>query len=403
MKVNKHYFLSIIFILVTLFTFSCSGRETLLILNWGEYINEDVVMAFEEKYNVTVSMSITDSNELFYSRIKSGTTAYDLVLPSDYMVEKMVQKKLLKKIDFSKLTNYHDEIFTEGAKTILDSLSPQTTSSGEVEDPKEYCVPYFYGTFGIMYDKTKPGLESIISDPSIAAQAFFTPSMLPSGTRVGIYDSPRFIYSAALQALGRPNINEVPDSTNDLINVSQNLLKSAKIYEWGFDTLKKNIIAHNLDLAYTWTGDMLDMLYMQLDDGKTLEEITFDLVIPDNTIAFMDCFVIPTKSRHEDLALKFIDFFIDPENAYANASTVGYCTPILQTYKWIVDPLLAEADGLCVYEEDKDWLDAWKYANEKYYPLNSVENPFKGVPLSNYEQSLLDIINQMVNKVKTGN
>ena len=87
---------------------SCANNNQLLLLNWGEYINEDLVREFEEEYNCSVSISVAESNELFYSKIKSGTTAYDLVIPSDYMVEKMYNKGILQPIDFSKLPNYDE-------------------------------------------------------------------------------------------------------------------------------------------------------------------------------------------------------------------------------------------------------------------------------------------------------
>jgi spermidine/putrescine-binding protein len=395
---KKVFFLSII-LLSVLVLVSC-GQQTLLLLNWGEYINEDLLVEFEETYGVTVKMSITDSNELFYSRVKSGTTAYDLVIPSDYMVEKMVQKDLVQKIQFDLLTNYEANIFTPGVKSILDSLSDQSTKNGVVS-PADYCIPYFWGTFGIMYDKNKNGLEAIINNPDTAVQNFFSPNSLPNNSRVGIYDSPRFIYSAALQALGISDINQIPDGENKLLLKVEELLKNAKIFEWGFDTIKKNILSSNLELGYTWTGDMLDMLYLELDEGKSRDEINFDLVIPSAPIAFMDAFVIPKDSRHVELAHQFIDFFLDPVHAYENASTVGYCTPVLQAYNWIVDPLQAERDGVCDYAQDSEWLDNWAWANQKYYPLNSSTNPFYGISLSNFDQTLLDKINQMINKVKT--
>jgi spermidine/putrescine-binding protein len=375
-------------------------KDTLLLLNWGEYINPDLLEKFENEFNVVVNMSTTDSNELFYSRVKNGTTVYDLVIPSDYMIEKMVQNDLLQEIDFSKLPFYNKSYLVPGVNTILDSLSPQTTKSG-VKDPVDFCVPYFWGTFGIMYDKNKKGLEEIISDPKTAAQNFFNPSILPQGTRIGIYDSPRFIYSAGLQALGKDDLNELPTSGNNLIKDVQNLLINSNIFEWGFDTLKKNIISSNLELGYTWTGDMLDMLYMELDEGKSIDEISFDIVIPEDAIAFMDAFVIPKKARHVDLAHEFINFFLNPYNAYENASTVGYCTPVLEAYNWIINPELAESLGLCDYTEDKEWLDNWSYANNRYYPLNSESDPFNGVALSNFDKKTLDRINQMVNQVKT--
>ncbi|MDR2828822.1 MAG: extracellular solute-binding protein [Acholeplasmatales bacterium] len=392
---NKKILCLLFLMFTSIFAFSSCKANTLLLLNWGEYINEDLLDKFEDEYGVSVQMSIADSNELFYSKVMSGTTVYDLVIPSDYMIEKMVLKDVIQKIDFSKLENYDSTALTPGVKTILDSLSPQNG-----KDPKDYTVPYFWGTFGIIYNKQKAGLEDAISNPDTAVYNYFNPSTLPSNTRIGMYDTPRFVYGAALQSLGL-SPNELFNAQNNYLNITRDVIKNSKIYEWGFDTLKYNIVNNNLDLAYTWTGDMLDMLYMQLDEGKTLDEMTFDIVIPSNPIAFMDAFVIPTKARNVDLAHKFIDFFLDPVNAYENASTVGYCTPVLKTYNWIINPLKAEEDGIIEsYVDDKEWLDNWAYANNKYYPLNSAVSPFTGIALSNFDQSVIDKINQMINQVK---
>jgi spermidine/putrescine-binding protein len=386
MLTTKKKIFSSFLLLCILFVFSCNGNETLLLLNWGEYINTDLLDAFEEKYHVTVNMSITDSNELFYSKVKSGTTAYDLVIPSDYMVEKMVEKDLIQKIQFDLLTNYGDDNpLLPGVNGILDLLK---------NNGKEYCVPYFWGSFGIMYNKNKPGLEEVITNPNLTWDAFFNPSLLPVGTRVGMYDVPRFAYAAGLMSLGYDDPNLY---NSELLSKVQSLLSNAHIYEWGYDTLKKGIISGNLDLAFTYTGDLLDMLYMQLDEGKPLSDITFDIVIPDKTIAFSDNFVIPKKARHVELAHKFIDFFLDPENAYINASTVGYCTPVLSAYNKIINYVDDPSNA------DNDWLNNWAYANKKYYPIlpsTSAVN-FKGKPLQSIDQNIIDKINQMINQVKT--
>ena len=81
---------------------SCGGKQMLLFLNWGEYIDEEVLQAFEDKYNCTVSMDLGESNEIFYSKVRGGTTVYDVVCPSDYMVEKMYMNDMLEELDFSK-------------------------------------------------------------------------------------------------------------------------------------------------------------------------------------------------------------------------------------------------------------------------------------------------------------
>ena len=147
MKIKNKVLLMIILFCLILVS-SCSKKNQLLILNWGEYINDDLVVAFEKKYNCSVKISIAESNELFYSKVKSGTTCYDIVVPSDYMVEKMYQKDLLQKIDFTKIPAFNTNRLLPGALAILDSLGPTL---------KDYMVPYLWGTFGLMYNKKVTG------------------------------------------------------------------------------------------------------------------------------------------------------------------------------------------------------------------------------------------------------
>ena len=90
----------LLFSLLVLVLSSCGGRRTLLFLNWGEYIDESLLVEFENKYNCNVLMDLGESNEIFYSKLKAGTTVYDVITPSDYMVEKMYKNDLLEKLDF---------------------------------------------------------------------------------------------------------------------------------------------------------------------------------------------------------------------------------------------------------------------------------------------------------------
>lgn len=354
-------------------------KPRLLILNWGEYINDEVVELFEAEYGVDVVISIADSNELFYSKVKSGTTAYDLVLPSDYMIEKMKDKGLLQKIDLSQLSNYdlENNPMMPGVLGIQESMFPGN---------EEYAVPYFWGTFGLMYNKRVPGLEAAIKEHEW--KAFFDASLLPNGTRVGIYNVPRFAYAAALfyNDLG-PN-----EATEASLELARTTLSKRKFTEWGTDTLKKGIAANNLDLAFLYTGDFLDTLYIKLDADPNIDNIQFDIHIPNNTIAFMDGFVIPKKARNVETAHLFIDFLLRPEIAYLNASVVGYCTPLVKAYNQIVN-----------YEGDDPWLSAWAYATKTYYPMPDENDPvqFKGTPIANLDADFLSRIQTMVNNVKT--
>lgn len=375
--VNKFKYLVLLFF-ITLVLSGCSGREKLLILNWGEYINEDAVKLFEEEYNVDVIINIAESNEMFYSKIKSGTTVYDLVLPSEYMVDKMVSKDLLQKINFDLLTNYDpvNNPYLPGVLGIQESM---------FDGFADYSVPYFWGTFGLMYNKNKQGLEEAVT--TYGWDAFFENDKRPANTKVAMYNVPRYAYAAALFYNDMsPNL-----ATKEALQIASDTLSKVKFEAWGTDTLKKSIVNGNLDLAFVYTGDFLDMLYIKLEDGVSLEEMTFDIHIPNNTIAFMDSFVVPKKARHVELAHKFMDFFLRPEIAYMNASVVGYSTPLLKAYEAIVS----------VEQEDQEWA----YATKKYYPIldGSDGVKYQGVPLANLDRLFLAEIDTMVNNVKAKN
>ncbi len=375
MKNIKYAMVLLILLFGTLFLSACTMKNKLLILNWGEYINDEVVMLFEEKYGVEVSISIADSNELFYSKLKSGTTAYDLILPSDYMIEKMMVKGLLQEIDFDQLENYDpiNNPYLQGLESIRSTM---------LEGTENYHVPYFWGTFGLMYNKLKPGLKEALETHQW--QAYFNPSLRPEGTRTGMYDTAQFAYAAAMI------YNDIdPNSFNEAqLTLAFDTIKNANFITWADDQLKKSIAANNLDLAFVWTGDFLDMLYVDLGEGISYDEITYDIFIPDTTLAFMDAFVIPKNARHVDLAHKFIDFFLDPEMAYLNASVIGYATPLQVTYDMIVG-----------YTGDEDWEKNWARAYMEYYE----DTPdFRGIPLANLDQAIISKLNLMVNNVKTG-
>ncbi|MGD9887228.1 MAG: extracellular solute-binding protein [Bacilli bacterium] len=358
----------------------CSGREKLMLLNWGEYINDEVVTLFEEEYNVQVVPTYVENNEGFYEKVDNSTTIFDIVVPSEYMIEKMKQDDLLQKIDLTKLTNYNP---------VTNPLMPGVLGiQGEMfEGNEEYAVPYFWGTWGLMYNKQKVGLEDAIL--AHGWDAFFETDKVPSGTRVGMYNIPRYAYAAAMLYNGL-SVNEESASA---LALAEQTLTMREFSEWGTDTLKKAIVANNLDLAFVWTGDFLDVYYQQLDIDPDPSKVQFDIYIPEDTIAFMDGLAIPKNARNVELAHKFIDFMLRPAMAYLNASVVGYCTPVLNAYNQIVE-----------YQGDDPWLNAWAAANLKYYPKPLPTDPvqFKGTPLSNLTRDYLASINTMVNNVKVG-
>ena len=368
MKKHILTFLTLLILIISLT--SCSNRNILLFLNWGEYIDEELLLAFEEKYNCTVVMDLGESNEIFYSKVRSGTTIYDVVCPSDYMVEKMYKNDMLLKLDFEKLPNYNKDNLLTGVKGIMNEMESNH------EGISDYFVPYLWGTWGIMYSTKKAGLSTAIENVENDWNLLFDRESLPANTKVAMYDSHLHAYYAACKYLGLDSTKEL---TSKELKDIYNLVKNMNFDVWGTDNIKKDIVAGNVDLGFMWTGDFLYYYAEQIaarvidafsnndvtinDIHKMIEALTseeavyvsksnkeyrigFDLYIPNDTIAFSDNLVIPKDSDNVDLAHKFINFMasnsvsvgnktVNP--AYNNAYYVCYNTPFVNVFDSLVD------------------------------------------------------------------
>lgn len=430
----KKIFILISALALSLVLSSCGGRRTLLFLNWGEYIDEELIAKFEEEENCTVMMELGESNEIFYSKLKAGTTVFDIVCPSDYMVEKMYKADLLEKIDFSKLTCYKpfDDNSREGVKSIITSMQESTD-----DDIKNYFVPYLWGTWGIMYSTLIEGLEEKILTNKNEWACLFDRNSIPAGTKVAMYDSHQHAYYAACRYLGYDVHEELPQSQIDTI---RDLVYNMKYNAWGTDTIKKDIVAKNIDLGFMWTGDFLyyycekiaDVVMEAYENGEfegkdAVEEIInminilvsderiykgtkknyqigFELFIPQDTIAFCDNLVITKDGVNKDLAYKFIDFMCSYEHndlspAFDNTYYVCYDTPYLNVYNDLVDlasPLTFEG-----IEEDGYYDAIYDYAIglcfDKYYPVNGE----KGEILAAFTRQYIKLINTAFNNART--
>ncbi|MDE5715455.1 MAG: hypothetical protein K2I42_04915 [Anaeroplasmataceae bacterium] len=305
-------------------------------------------------------MDLGESNEIFYSKVRGGTTSYDVVVPSDYMVEKMYKNNMLSKIDFTKLKNFSKDNLMTGVVGIADTLEQKASGVSS------YYVPYLWGTWGIMYSTLKDGLEKAVTASENQWSSLFDRSSLPAGTRVAMYDSHLHAYYAACRYLGIQT--DEPLEKKEL-NQIYNLVKKMNFDAWGTDDIKKDIVAKNKDLGFMWTGDflyyysentanvVLDAYLagdVKIEDINSMVEILtgkeriykekyqigFDIFIPEDTVAFCDNFVIPKDASHKDLAHQFIDFMIgrsEGENqvdpGFANTYYVSYNTPYKDIYQ----------------------------------------------------------------------
>lgn len=306
-----------VFIILMISVFSlvgCSNKETLYVLNWGEYMDRDLVSDFEKQYNVKVVYEEVGSNEEMEIKLKQGITDYDILIPSDYMIDKLSQEGLLKQIDYDLLTNLDDGDFFSDVRDLY-----------EEEDFGDYLVPYFFGTVGIMYNTTNPDVQAAIEAEDNAFCALFDEE---SEFKIGLYDSPRDTVGAALMCLGYSvNSNNDTELSEAQAIIENVLTRPQQLTRFGQDDLKGDVARGNLDMALVYSGDYFEMVFEYEEEEETIE---FDYIAPNHTNIWIDAFVIPEVSQNTELAHKFIDFFLDHEIAVANADWVGY-TPVLES------------------------------------------------------------------------
>lgn len=344
---RKKIFSIVLLIGLGLILTACSKKPTLYILNWGDYMDESLFAEFEKANNVKIDITYAESNEKMYAKLKSRQVPIDIAIPSDYMVEKLYKEGLLKEIDFSKLTNYHDGIFHEDLEEFR---------ANYFENNQKVSIPYFWGTLGIMYRTTDPQVVSAVQNHGW--DVFFNPSLLPAGKKVGMYDNPRDGVAVAELFLGK-SLNTTNNA--DLVEV-ENALKAQKqampYLIWGTDNLKTDIAAGNLDVAVVYSGDFFDQYYIAEEEGLPKN---FNLFVPNNTNVWFDAMVIPTTSKQTDLAHKFIDYFLRTDVARDNVDAVGYCP----AHKVAYEALL----------EDETWSEIIN--NYPFYPIPNTPD-FRG-------------------------
>ena len=239
--------------------------QTLHLYNWGEYTGENIIRNFEEETGATVVMENFDSNEQMYIKVVNGES-YDILVPSDYMIQRLIQEDLLQKLDHSKLDCM--DLLTEDVK-------------GLPYDPKnEYSVPYFWGTAGIVYDKTKVDIKDLEEQ---GYNIFLNEKYKGD---IYLYDSERDSFMMALKALGYSMNTENEKEINEA-------------YEWlvkCVQTMEPEIVNENMGYYLAETGTNL----------------------------WSDAMVIPKNAKNPELAHAYINYATNYEGAYDNSSYVGY-------------------------------------------------------------------------------
>jgi spermidine/putrescine-binding protein len=347
-----------VFVMFSVSLVGCSSKEKLYVLNWGEYMNPDLIDKFETENNVKVVYEEVGSNEEMEIKLKQGITDYDIMIPSEYMIDKLSQENLLLPINYNLLTNLESVEFFEDAKVLY-----------EEEDFGQYLVPYFFGTVGIMYNTNNELVKTALESENGGFCTLFDET---NDFRVGLYDSPRDTIGAALMCLGY-SVNSNNDAqlgeAETLIETA--LAKSLGSIRFGQDDLKGDVAKGNLDLALVYSGDYFEMVF-EYEEEET--DIEFDYFAPNHTNIWIDAFVIPNTSKNTDLAHKFINFFLDIDNAAENADWVGYTPVISEVYDVMVNDYGYDYDHYYPQPEGSS-REVFKYlGSEHAQKLNTILN-----------------------------
>ena len=297
---------------------------TLNIYNWGEYMSDgsegsiDVIKEFEKLTGINVNYSTFDSNESMYSLVKYGGVSYDLIIPSDYMIERMINEDMLQRLDIKRLTNYH--LIDEKFKNLY-------------YDPKnEYSVPFSVGMVGLIYNrsivKEKPDSWSIMWDEKY-------------NNDVLTFNNPRDSFAIAQFLLGQ-DINSTNrsewDSAAELLKKQKSVLQ-AYVMDEVFNKMESGSAA----IAPYYAGDYLSMVENNEDLGFVYPK--------EGTNIFVDAICVPKNADNYDAAMLFINYLLEPSIALANAEYIYYASPNTSVTE---NPEYSLIGNPIIYPEEKD-------------------------------------------------
>lgn len=272
--------------------------QTLHVYNWGEYTGENIISGFEELTGAKVIMDNFDSNEQMYIKVANGD-AYDVLVPSDYMIQRMMQEKMLQKLE--------PETRKECLGELVDAIK------GLPYDPKnEYSIPYFWGTVGIVYDKTKVSEEDLEKDGwNIFLDQKFKGDIY-------LYDSERDSFMMALKALGYSMNTTSQDELNDAYNWLIQCVQTMDP-EIVTDEIIDNMAQARKALGLIYSGDAAYVMSENENIGFYMPK--------SGTNLWSDAMVIPKNAKNPKLANEFIRYITSYDAAMDNSSYVGYTSP----------------------------------------------------------------------------
>lgn len=289
------------------------NSEKVVVYNWGEYLDPEVLTMFEEETGIDVVYEEFETNEILYPKISSGAIAYDVICPSDYMIQRMIENDLLAEINFDNIPN---------VKNIGKDYMEQ---SRQFDPENKYSVPYCWGTVGILYNKTM--VDEPITSWSVLWDEKYKDNIL-------MQDSVRDAFGVTLKYLGY-SLNST--DLDELTEARDLLIKQKPLVQaYVIDQVRDKMIGNEAAIGVIYSGEAI---YTQMENPD------LEYVIPEEgSNIWIDSWVIPKNAENKENAEKFINFLCRPEIALMNFEYITYSTPNIEARKMIEDEAIRNSE-----------------------------------------------------------
>ena len=321
--------------------------EKVIVYNWGEYLDPKTIELFEEETGISVTYEEYETNEIMYPKIVSQAIAYDVVCPSDYMIQRMIENDLLAEINWDNIPN-------------IKNMDPTYMEQSKSFDPEnKYSVPYCVGTVGILYNK------SMVKEPVDSWDILWDPKYKDN---ILMQDSVRDAFAVALKRLGH-SINST--EVDQLAAAAEDLMEQKPLVQaYVVDQVRDKMIGNEAALGVIYSGEA----------GYTKRENPdLEYVIPkEGSNVWIDSWVIPKNAQNKENAEKFINFMCRPEIALMNFEYLTYSTPNLKAREMIEDDEIRNSKILFPEPEDLTNCETFQFLGDdvdSYY--NELWNKVK--------------------------
>lgn len=289
------------------------NSEKVVVYNWGEYLDPEVLTLFEQETGIDVVYEEFETNEILYPKISSGAIAYDVICPSDYMIQRMIENNLLAEINFDNIPN---------VKNIGKDYMEQ---SRQFDPENKYSVPYCWGTVGILYNKTM--VDEPITSWSVLWDEKYKDNIL-------MQDSVRDAFGVTLKYLGY-SLNST--DLDELTEARDLLIKQKPLVQaYVIDQVRDKMIGNEATIGVIYSGEAI---YTQMENPD------LEYVIPEEgSNIWIDSWVIPKNAENKENAEKFINFLCRPEIALMNFEYITYSTPNSEARKLIEDEAIRNSE-----------------------------------------------------------